>query len=211
MKKFIIGKKIGMTQIFDENGVCVPVTVVLAGPCTVIQKKTVESDEYDALKLGFESANIKKLNKPDRGIFDKLGLEAMKHLKEFRPEDVSSYEVGQKVTVDSMFKDGDRVDVSGTSKGKGFQGAIKRHGQKIGPISHGSKYHRGVGSMGANTYPGKVFKGKKMPGHMGFERITVQNLDVVKVDSEKNLMLLKGAVPGPKGGILEIRESIKVR
>ena len=151
----------------------------------------------------------KKLNKPDRGLFDKLELSGFRHLKEFRPENADTFEVGQTITVTEMFKDGDSIDISGTSKGKGYQGAIKRHGQKIGPITHGSKYHRGVGSMGANTDPGKVFKGKKMPGHMGAERVTVQNLTIVKVDGERNLLLIKGAVPGPKGGLLEIRESVK--
>ena len=168
MKKFIIGKKIGMTQIFEESGVCIPVTVVLAGPCTVVQKKTMETDEYEAIKLGFDvlsKEKAKRLNKPDRGVFDKLNIDAVRHLKEFRPEDISGFEVGQMITADTMFQSGDHVDVSGISKGKGFQGAIKRHGMKIGPKSHGSKYHRGLGSMGANTYPGKVFKGKKMPGH----------------------------------------------
>ena len=196
MKNFILGTKVGMTQIFDEEGKCTPVTVVLAGPCTVVQKKTAESDSYSAVKLAYREVDKKKLNKPDRGLFEKLEMS-------------DSFEIGQTITVSDMFKDGDSVDVSGTSKGKGYQGAIKRHGQKIGPMTHGSKYHRGVGSMGANTDPGKVFKGKKMPGHMGSERVTVQNLTVVKVDGERNLLLIKGAIPGPKGGLLEIRESVK--
>ena len=209
MKKAILATKVGMTQIFDENGVCIPVTVVLAGPCMVVQKKTEENDSYSAVKLGYTKVDKKKLNKPERGLFDKLDLDGYKHLKEFRPENADSFDVGQVITVTDMFQDGDCIDISGTSKGKGYQGAIKRHGQKIGPKSHGSKYHRGVGSMGANTDPGKVFKGKKMPGQMGAERVTVQNLDIVKVDGERNLLLIKGAVPGPKGGLLEIRESVK--
>ena len=209
MKNFILGTKVGMTQIFDESGKCTPVTVVLAGPCTVIQKKTQDTDNYSSVKIAYGEVDKKKLNKPEQGVFDKLELNGFKHLKEFRPEDVEAFEIGQVITVTDMFKDGDSIDVSGTSKGKGYQGAIKRHGQKIGPKTHGSKYHRGVGSMGANTDPGKVFKGKKMPGHMGSERITVQNLTVVKVDGERNLLLVKGAIPGPKGGLLEIRESVK--
>lgn len=209
MKNFILGTKVGMTQIFDESGKCTPVTVVLAGPCTVVQKKTQDTDNYCAVKLAYGEVDKKKLNKPEKGVFDKLELNGFKHLKEFKPEDVDSFEIGQMINVADMFKDGDIIDVSGTSKGKGYQGAIKRHGQKIGPKTHGSKYHRGVGSMGANTDPGKVFKGKKMPGHMGSERVTVQNLTVVKVDGERNLLLVKGAIPGPKGGLLEIRESIK--
>lgn len=211
MKNFILGKKIGMTQIFDNDGICIPVTVVLAGPCTVVQKKTIENDSYEAVKIGFTNVESKKLNKPDLGVYEKLGINPVKYLKEFKPDNVSNFEVGQELKIDSMFKEGDRVDISGTSKGKGFQGAIKRHGQKIGPRTHGSKFHRGIGSMGSNTDPGKVFKGKKMPGHMGFVRITIQNLDVVKVDVERGLLLIKGAVPGAKGTILEIRESIKTR
>ena len=209
MKNFILGTKVGMTQIFDESGKCTPVTVVLAGPCTVIQKKTQDTDNYSSVKIAYGEVDKKKLNKPEQGVFDKLELNGFKHLKEFRPEDVEAFEVGQVITVTDMFKDGDSIDVSGTSKGKGYQGAIKRHGQKIGPKTHGSKYHRGVGSMGANTDPGKVYKGKKMPGHMGSERVTVQNLTIVKVDGERNLILVKGAIPGPKGGLLEIRESVK--
>lgn len=209
MKNFILGTKVGMTQIFDEDGKCTPVTVVLAGPCTVVQKKTQETDSYCAVKLAYGEVDKNKLNKPEKGVFDKLEMGGFKHLKEFKPEDVEAFEIGQTINVADMFKDGDSIDVSGTSKGKGYQGAIKRHGQKIGPKTHGSKYHRGVGSMGANTDPGKVFKGKKMPGHMGSERVTVQNLTVVKVDGERNLLLVKGAIPGPKGGLLEIRESVK--
>ena len=209
MKKFILGTKVGMTQIFQEDGTCVPVTVVEAGPCAVVQKKTVETDDYEAVKLAYVSKDKKKLNKPERGLFDKLEMDGFKYLKEFRPDDISGYEVGQTISVADMFQDGDYVDISGTSKGKGYAGPIKRHGMKIGPKSHGSKYHRGNGSMGANTDPGKVFKGKKMAGHMGAERVTVQNLNIVKVDAERNLLLIKGAVPGPKGSLLEIRDTVK--
>ena len=209
MKKFILGKKIGMTQIFDKDGTCIPVTVVQAGPCTVIQKKTEETDKYEAVKLGFVDCELKKLTKPAQGTFKKIGTDGFKVLREFRTDAVSEFEVGQIIYAGSVFNDGDAVDVVGTSKGKGFAGAIKRHGQKIGPLSHGSKYHRGVGSMGPNTDPGRVAKGKNMPGHMGCDRVTVQNLTIVKVDGERNLLLIKGAVPGPKGGLLEIKESVK--
>ena len=209
MEKFILGTKVGMTQIFEADGTCVPVTVVEAGPCKVVQKKTVATDNYNSVKIGYVSCDLNKLNKPEAGVFKKINLEnGYKHLCEFKPSDVDKYEVGSDIDV-TVFSDGDCVDVSGTPKGKGFAGAIKRHGQKIGPKSHGSKYHRGVGSMGPNTDPGRVFKGKKMPGHMGCERVTVQNLCIVKVDGERNLLLIKGAVPGPKGSLLEIRESVK--
>ena len=209
MEKFILGTKVGMTQIFEADGTCVPVTVVEAGPCKVVQKKTVATDNYNSVKIGYVSCDLNKLNKPEAGVFKKINLEnGYKHLCEFKPSDVDKYEVGSDIDV-TVFNDGDCVDVSGTSKGKGFAGAIKRHGQKIGPKSHGSKYHRGVGSMGPNTDPGRVFKGKKMPGHMGCERVTVQILCIVKVDGERNLLLIKGAVPGPKGSLLEIRESVK--
>lgn len=210
MKKFILGKKIGMTQIFDENGLAVPVTVIEAGPVVVVQKKTIENDGYTAVKVGFEKVEERKLNKPQKGIFLKSKLPFLKHLKEFRIENVDSFEIGQEIKVNDMFQAGDRVDVSGTSKGKGFQGTIKRYGQSGGPESHGSMYHRRVGSMSANTNPARVFKGKKLPGHMGMQRVTVLNLDVVKVDAERNLILVKGSVPGPKGAILEIRDSVKV-
>lgn len=209
MEKFILGTKIGMTQIFEADGTCIPVTVVQAGPCKVVQKKTVATDSYDAVKIGYVSCDLDKLNKPEAGVFKKINLEnGYKHLCEFKPSNVDKFEVGSDIDA-TVFSDGDCVDISGTSKGKGFAGAIKRHGQKIGPKSHGSKYHRGVGSMGPNTDPGRVFKGKKMPGHMGHERVTVQNLCIVKVDGERNLLLIKGAVPGPKGSLLEIRESVK--
>ena len=210
MKKFILGKKIGMTQIFDENGVAVPVTVIKAGPVVVVQKKTIENDGYTAVKVGFEKVEEKKLNKPQKGVFVKSKLPFLKHLKEFRVENADGFEIGQEIKVSDMFQAGDRVDVSGTSKGKGFQGTIKRYGQSGGPETHGSMYHRRVGSMSANTNPARVFKGKKLPGHMGMQRVTVLNLDVVKVDEERNLILVKGSVPGPKGAVLEIRDSVKV-
>ncbi|MCL2146168.1 MAG: 50S ribosomal protein L3 [Synergistaceae bacterium] len=209
MKKFILAEKIGMTQIFDETGLAIPVTVLKAGPCTVIQKKTEEDDGYSALKLGFSEIPEKKVSKPKMGEFKKVGVSPLKFIREFRTEDTGGFEVGQVINVSKMFSDGDMVDVSGISKGKGFQGAIKRHGQSIGRVSHGSKFHRGIGSMGANSYPGRIFKGKKMPGHMGGERVTIQNLSVVRVDPERDLMLIRGAVPGPKGTILTIKDTVK--
>jgi large subunit ribosomal protein L3 len=209
MSKFILGKKIGMTQIFNDAGLSIPVTVIQAGPCPVVQKKTVETDGYTALKLGFEEIPEKKLNKPEKGLFSKIKVSSRRYLKEFRTEDVAKYEVGQDIKVADMFNNGDRVDVSGISKGKGFQGTIKRYGQKGGQETHGSMYHRRVGSMGANTSPARVFKGKRLPGHMGVDKITVQNLDVVRVDSERNLLLIKGAVPGPKGGLVVVKGTVK--
>ncbi|MGE5613416.1 MAG: 50S ribosomal protein L3 [Bacillota bacterium] len=209
MNKFILGKKVGMTQIFDENGLVIPVTVIQAGPCAVVQKKTYENDGYKAIKLGFEDIPERKLNRPDKGLFAKIKVAPKKYLREFRTENVDKYEIGQDIKVTDMFSVGDRVDVSGISKGKGFQGTIRRFGQSGGPESHGSMYHRRVGSMGAGTNPGRVFKGKKLPGHMGAEKVTVQNLDVVKVDGERNLLLVKGAVPGPKGGLIVVRETVK--
>lgn len=209
MNKFILGKKIGMTQIFNENGLSIPVTVIQAGPCPVVQKKTIENDGYKSLKLGFGEVSEKRMNKPDKGLFAKLKMPSRKFLREFRTDEVDKYEVGQEIKVSDMFQNGDRIDVSGISKGKGFQGTIKKYGQSGGPETHGSMYHRRVGSMGSNTSPARVFKGKRLPGHMGVDKITIQNLDVVKVDSEKNLLLVKGAVPGPKGGLLIIKETVK--
>jgi large subunit ribosomal protein L3 len=209
MNKFILGKKIGMTQIFDENGIVIPVTVIQAGPCAVVQKKTIENDGYTALKLGFEDIPERKLNKPEKGMYAKVKVAAKRHLKEFRTDDISKYEVGQEVKVTDMFADGDKVDVSGISKGKGFQGVIRRFGTSRGPETHGSMYHRRVGSMGAGTSPGRVFKGKHEPGHMGLDKVTVQNLSVVRVDGERNLLLVKGAVPGPKGALVTVREAVK--
>ncbi len=209
MEKCILGKKIGMTQLFDEDGLLIPVTVIEAGPCTVVQKKTVENDGYEALKIGFVDVDEKRLTKPVRGQFSKANLPAKRYLREFRLADISKYEVGQEIKVADMFQAGDRVDITGISKGKGFQGVIKRFGFSRGRETHGSKYHRRVGSMGATSSPGRVFKGKGLPGHMGKERVTVQNLDVVRVDNERNLLLVKGAVPGPKGGLLTIKNTVK--
>jgi large subunit ribosomal protein L3 len=209
MKKFILGTKIGMTQIFDENGLAIPVTVVQAGPCTVIQKKTVDTDGYGAVKVGFADANEKRLNKPDKGQFSKIKVAPKKYVREFRADDFDKYEVGQEIKVADMFENGEKIDVTGVSKGKGFAGVMKRYGHKTGPLTHGSMYHRRVGSMGANTSPARVFKGKKLPGHMGVDKVTVQNLDVVRVDAERNLLLIKGAVPGAKGGLVIIKNTVK--
>lgn len=206
--KAILGRKIGMTQVFTEDGVVVPVTVIEAGPVKVVQKKTVEKDGYNAIQVGYSDIKEKKVNKPLKGHFDKAGVEYKRYLREFRVENVDEYEVGQEIKAD-VFSAGDKVDVTGISKGKGFQGVIKRHNQSRGPESHGSKYHRAVGSLGASSFPSRVFKTKKLPGHMGHERVTVQNLEIVRVDAEKNLILIKGAVPGPKGGLLTIKQSVK--
>lgn len=208
MQKGILGKKVGMTQVFDDDGNVIPVTVIEAGPVKVVQKKTLEKDGYQAIQVGFEDKKPNRVNKPEKGHFDKAGVEYKKYLREFRLDDVDGYEVGQEIKVD-VFKPGDKVDVTGISKGKGFQGVIKRWNQRRGPMSHGSKYHRGVGSMGGSSFPSRTFKGKKLPGRMGGRRVTVLNLEVVKVDSEHNLLLVKGAVPGPKGGLLIIKDSVK--
>lgn len=205
--KNILGRKVGMTQIFTEDGSVVPVTVVEAGPLKVVQKKTVEKDGYNAIQVGFGDIKEKKVNKPLKGHFDKAEIEYKKYLREFRVDNVDDFEIGQEIKVD-VFENGDKVDVTGTSKGKGTQGVIKRHNFGRGPESHGSKYHRGGGARAAATYPGRVFKGRKGMGRMGNERVTVQNLEVVRVDVDRNLLLIKGAVPGPKGGLLIIRESI---
>ncbi len=208
MKKAIVAKKIGMTQVFSDNGLLIPVTVLEAGPCVVVQKKTVDNDGYDAIQVGFGDVKAKKLIKPKKGHFDKAGVEARKVLKELRLDDISSYEVGSEIKAD-VFAAGDKVDVTGTSKGKGYQGPIKRHGQSRGPMAHGSKFHRAVGSLSSATTPGKVKKGKKMAGQMGSVRVTVQNLEVVRADAEKNLLLIKGAVPGNKGTVVVIKDSVK--
>lgn len=205
----MLGKKIGMTQIFNDNGLLIPVTVIEAGPCTVVQKKTTENDGYDSIKVGFIDVKEKSLNKPQKGTFSKVKVQPKKYLREFRLEDSQNYEVGQDIKAGDMFQAGDRVDISGISKGKGFQGTIKRYGQKGGRETHGSMYHRRVGSMSANTNPARVFKGKKLPGHMGVDKVTIQNLDIVRVDDEKNIILVRGAVPGPKGGLLVIKETVK--
>ncbi|NLK21377.1 MAG: 50S ribosomal protein L3 [Epulopiscium sp.] len=208
MKKAILGKKIGMTQIFDENGKQIPVTVLEAGPCVVVQKKTIENDGYNAIQIGYVDAKEKHVNEPMKGHFKKAGVDLKRKLKEFRLEDISAYEVGAEIKAD-VFSAGDKIDVTGISKGKGFQGAIKRHGQSRGPMAHGSKYHRGVGAMSGSASPGKVFKGKKLPGQMGAEKVTVQNLEIVRVDAEKNLLLIKGAVPGPKNSVVFVKDSVK--
>ena len=206
--KTIIGKKIGMTQIFDETGKVIPVTVIEAGPCVVAQVKTVETDGYNAIQLGFGDVKESKLNKPERGHFAKANLGLKKHLREFRVEDFEDVTVGTEIKADS-FEAGDKIDVQGTTKGKGFQGVIKRHGQSRGPMGHGSMYHRRPGSMGPTSTPGRVFKGKKLPGHMGRVTVTIQNLDIVRVDMDKNVILIKGSVPGAKGAILKLRTSVK--
>ena len=208
MKKALIGKKVGMTQIFDEKGKVIPVTVIEAGPCVVAQVKTVESDGYNAVQLGFGDVKESKVNKPIKGHFTKSKLTLKKHLREFRIDDVASVKVGDELKAD-VFVKGDKVDIQGTSKGKGFQGVIKRHGQSRGPMGHGSMYHRRPGSMGSTSTPGRVFKGKKLPGHMGNTTVTIQNLKVVKVDTEKNAILVKGSVPGNKGVILKIKDAVK--
>ena len=206
--KAIIGKKVGMTQIFDENGYVIPVTVIEAGPCTVAQVKSVETDGYEAVQLGFGEIKDKHINKPEKGHFAKANVTAKKHLREFRLDSIEGIKVGDELKAD-VFAAGEKIDVQGTSKGKGFQGVIKRHGQHRGPMGHGSMYHRRPGSMGATSTPGRVFKGKKLPGHMGVQTITIQNLDVVRVDMDKNVILVKGSVPGVKGAILKIKTSVK--
>ena len=208
MKKAILTTKVGMTQVFSEDGVLTPVTVLQAGPCVVTQVKTVENDGYSAVQVGFGDIREKLVNKPKKGHFAKAGVTAKRFLKEFRLEDAETYTLGQEIKAD-VFAAGDKVDATAKSKGKGFQGAIKRHGQSRGPMAHGSKYHRHAGSNGSATTPGRVFKGKHMPGHMGAVRVTVQNLEVVSVDAEKNLILVKGAVPGPKKSLVMLKESVK--
>ena len=207
MNKGLIGRKVGMTQIFDEQGIVIPVTAIEAGPCTVVQVKTEETDGYNAIQLGFGEVKEHKVNKPIKGHYAKSKLTPKKHLREFRMDSIEA-KVGDELKAD-VFAAGDKLDIQGTSKGKGFQGVIKRHGQHRGPMGHGSMYHRRPGSMGATSTPGRVFKGKKLPGHMGRVTVTIQNLDVVKVDMDKNAILVKGSVPGPKGTILKIKSAIK--
>ncbi len=208
MKKGIIGRKIGMTQIFDEKGNVIPVTVIEAGPCVVAQVKTIETDGYNSIQLGFGDVKEKHLNKPEIGHFTKSKLTPKKYLREFRLDDISTFKVGDEVKAD-IFTAGEKVDIQGTSKGKGFQGVIKRHGQSRGPMAHGSKYHRRPGSMGSTSTPGRVYKGKKLPGHMGNVTITIQNLEVIRVDMDKNVILVKGSVPGVKGAIVKIKSAVK--
>ena len=210
MKKAILATKVGMTQIFNEDGVLTPVTVLQAGPCVVTQVKTMDNDGYEAIQVGCGEIREKLVNKPVTGQFKKAGVEVKRFLREFRFENSTEYTVGQEIKAD-IFAAGDKIDATATSKGKGFQGAIKRHGQSRGPMGHGSKFHRHAGSNGACSDPSKVFKGKKMPGQMGHVTITTQNLEIVKVDVENNLILVKGCVPGPKKSMVEIRESVKAR
>ncbi|MBP8988587.1 MAG: 50S ribosomal protein L3 [Clostridia bacterium] len=207
MTKFMIGKKAGMTQLFDEDGLAIPATVIDCGPVVVVQNKNLDTDGYCAVKVGYGAVRTDKVKKPVKGQYDKVDVEPRKVMREFRTQE--TYEPGQEIRVSEMFQSGDHVDVVGVSKGKGYAGNIKRHGQKGGPDSHGSMYHRRVGSMGPTTSPGRVFKGKKMPGRMGGERVTVQNLKVILVDGERNILVVRGAVPGPKGGLLEIKTSVK--
>ncbi len=209
MNKAILATKIGMTQIFDEeNGVSIPVTVLQAGPCVVTQVKTEENDGYNAVQVGFADIREKLVSKPRQGHFDKAEIPYKRFLREFKFDNVSDYAVKQEIKAD-IFEVGDHIDATAISKGKGYQGAIKRHGQSRGPMTHGSKYHRHAGSNGAASDPSKVFKGKKMPGQMGHVKVTVQNLEVVRVDAENNLLLVKGSVPGPKKSLITIKESVK--
>lgn len=210
MKKAILGKKLGMTQLFDENGALIPVTVVEAGPCRVIQKKTVENDGYEAVQVGYGDKKEKHTTKPMQGHFKKAGTGYMKYLREFKLENAAEMNVGDEIKVD-VFAEGEAVDVTGISKGKGYAGTIKRWGTHRGPMTHGSGYHRGPGSMGACSSPSRVMKGKKLAGHLGVEKVTIQNLDIIKIDAEKNIIAIKGAIPGPKGGLVIIKNSVKAK
>ena len=210
MKKAILGKKLGMTQLFGEDGILIPVTVIEAGPCRVIQKKTVDNDGYDAVQVGFLEKKEKHTTKPLQGHYKKAGTGYMKYLKEFKLDNAAEMNVGDEIKAD-VFAEGDAVDVTGISKGKGYAGTIKRWGTHRGPMTHGSGYHRGPGSMGACSSPSRVMKGKKLAGHLGVEKVTVQNLSVVKIDAENNILAIRGAVPGPKGGLVIIKNSVKAR
>jgi len=210
MKKAILARKVGMTQIFSEDGVLTPVTVLQAGPCTVTQVKSEETDGYSAVQVGFGEIREKLVNKPIKGIFTKAGVPVMRVLKEFRFENAAEYEVGQVIKAD-IFTAGDKVDATAVSKGKGFQGAIKRLGQHRGPMAHGSKFHRHQGSNGSSSDPSRVFKGKGMPGHMGAKRVTIQNLEVVRVDAENGLILVKGSMPGPRKCLVTLKETVKAK
>ena len=209
MKKAILATKVGMTQIFNEDGVLTPVTVLQAGPCVVTQVKTAENDGHSAVQVGFVDKREKLVNKPLKGHFEKAGVSYKRYVRELKLEDAESYSLAQEIKAD-VFEAGDKIDATGISKGKGFQGAIKRHGQHRGPMTHGSKFHRHQGSNGACSDPSKVFKGKGMPGQMGHKRVTVQNLEIVRVDAENNLLLVKGAVPGPRKSLVTIKETVKV-
>ncbi len=208
MKKGIYGKKLGMTQIFDNDGLVIPVTVVEVEPSLVLRKKTVETDGYNAIVLATGEVKEKQMNKPEKGQFDKVKLAYKKNVKELRLDDIESYNVGDEIKAD-IFEAGELVDVQGVSKGKGFQGVIKRHGQHIGPKGHGSMYHRRPGSMGPTSSPGRVFPGKKLPGHTGKDTVTVQNLQIVKVDMDKNVILIKGSIPGYKNSLVRIKETAR--
>ncbi|MGS0745416.1 50S ribosomal protein L3 [Syntrophomonas erecta subsp. sporosyntropha] len=207
LTKAILGIKVGMTQIYNENGVAIPVTVVEAGPCTVLQKKKSDNDGYDAIQVGFYNLKEKHANKPKKGHFKKANIRPLRYLREFRVGNVDDYEVGQEINVD-IFQPGDVIDVVGTSKGKGYAGSVKRHNFARGSMGHGSKYHRGPGALAAKG-PARVFKGRKLPGRLGGERVTIQGLQVVKVYPEKNLILIKGSIPGPKKGLVTIKNSVK--
>lgn len=209
MTKFVIGKKSGMTQLFDENGTVIPATVIEVEPMYVLQNKTVENDGYKAVKVASGTVREKLVNKPDKGQFKKADVEVKRYIREFATDE--EYSLGQEIKVSDMFAEGDMVDVSGVSKGKGYAGNIKRHGQKGGPSGHGSMYHRRVGSMGANSTPARVMPGKKMPGHMGSVNCTVQNLRVVMVDGERGILVIRGAIPGPKGGLVTVETSVKAK
>lgn len=208
MKKGILATKVGMTQIFNENGVLTPVTVLQAGPCVVTQVKTVENDGYNAVQVGYVDKREKLVSKPLKGHFDKAGVSYKRFVREFKFENASEYSVKDEIKAE-VFAAGDKIDATAISKGKGFQGAIKRHGQSRGPMAHGSKFHRHAGSNGACSDPSKVFKGKKMPGQMGNKKVTIQNLEIVRVDAENNLILVKGAIPGPKKSLVTIKETVK--
>lgn len=209
MSKGILGKKLGMTQLFNDKGEVLPVTVIEAGPCVVVQKKTVENDGYNAIQIGYGEKRERLFGKPLKGHFNKAGVKPVRYLKELRLADANEFQVGQEIKAD-IFEAGEHVDIVGTSKGKGFAGSIKRHNFQRGPMGHGSKSHRRVGSGGAKG-PARVFKGTKRPGHMGAAKVTVQNLEVVKVDSERNLLLIKGAIPGPKGSMVTVKTSVKAK
>lgn len=210
MKKAILARKVGMTQIFAENGVLTPVTVLEAGPCYVTQVKTVEKDGYSAVQVGFEDIREKLVTKPEMGVFKKAEVAPKRFVREFRFENAEEYKLGQEIKA-SIFAAGDHIDAMATSKGKGFQGAVKRLGQHRGPMTHGSKFHRHQGSNGSSSDPSRVYKGKGMPGQMGNERVTIQNLEIVRVDAENNLILVRGAVPGPRKGLVTIKETVKYK
>lgn len=210
MKKAILGKKIGMTQVFTEDGQLIPVSVIEAGPCPVVQKKTEEVDGYTAVQVGFEDKKERRANKPEKGHFGKAGVPVKRYLRELKLDGAADMKVGDQLTV-SQFEAGETVDVTGTSKGHGYAGVIKRWGTHRGPMTHGSYYHRGPGSMGACSDPSRVFKGKKLPGHYGVDKVTILNLDLVKIDTERNLLLVKGSIPGPKGGLVVVRNAVKAR